>query len=281
MDDQDHPHAFFWMVDPNNSAQCNLAHAWFDGTSWQQDSLSGGPSNLDTGADFSAALDHSGTPQILIYKPISSIPMNVDTVHFIHKVAGAWSDDSLASLGISGSYLRNFALCLDPSGSPHFLLQVNDYSVQNLHVVHQDSQGIWTDSHLNSIPSSDISGHWKDRDNAIIFYESAPLGFWVTQEASGVWQSPAQISSDTEVAESIGSAHSADGSRIVAYRMTILGLKLYSQDGLGVWHETLIDTSDLTGQNIYISMIRIGVDGANKVHVLVQSSAGAYMDYHE
>lgn len=272
VDNQDHPHAFFQVPDPDDSSLLNLTHAWFDGISWQQDRLGGAAADA---SNFSAALDNSGTPEILFDERTLSRNMSTDTVHFIHEVAGTWSDESLASLGISNSYLNSFSLSLDPYGAPHFLLRVNNNSLQNVHVIQQNGHGGWTDSSLSMSVTSDISGHWKDANNATIFYESSPLGFWAAQEISGVWQSPVQISSDTYYAESIGSAHSADGSRVVAFRNTALGLKIYSQDGLGAWHETLIPNAS----GYYL--IRIGVDGANKVHVLVEPSKGVYIDYHE
>lgn len=267
LDAQSLPHTVY---QDQSSTSASLAHAWFEGTAWKTEAVLPLPANYGSLAS-GFCLDRTGTPHIL---QDTGTGANIASLVYLHKVAGAWVQESLEPAGSWDPFSGTPRLFLDPSDVPHVLIP----TWLNTREFSRGADGTWSSQTLtNTAPFGGgyyfEDGVWADKDTAWAFYQvlDATLlndAFWVVQKVNGIWQPPVLLKTFTHLGTARASvALSPDGSRVAAVCYTNLGLSLFTRTSQG-WAESLLP---ITAMNY--PYVKAGFDGANRLHIVVKPSA--------
>jgi len=275
VDAQGHPHLVYLMLNPQNSQEAILRHAWFDGSLWQTEDMGKTQLLYSSYGGYSYTLDGSGQPHALLEQAQNA--GSTSSLAYIHKVAGSWTQESLGGINPVVS-CSSYRLRLDRSNAPHVLVG----SWNTLYECTNDPQGNWTAAALPTgtvqlISNGINDGIWTDADNATLVYsnQSYDSGYGYAtnlmclRKVAGVWQLPLTIGSTDLGASSAQLEASPDGSRIAVLVNSGLGLKTYHLDEKG-WHETLV--TNLAGDYSYNTLFRLGFDSSNKAHILIKKT---------
>lgn len=277
------PHMVYATASTYGTAS-SLVHRWYDGTAWRSEILASATiPSTSANQGWTYRLDSTGTPHVILDHVTADQPYGGATasLSYVHKVNGAWVEESLASLTPSVYNVGSFHLSLDDSDSPHILL--GNWSTAIDYV--RTGPGAWSST---SIPAASISagwydyldGLWIDSNNGWIFYQSYSSGgsaLSVIQMKNGAWLSP-QVLEPQAFSDYMNAgrcALSPDRSRIAILASTTLGFKVYHQAVDG-WHTTLLAAPG----DAWMSTMRVGFDGNQKLHLLLSAGAG-YTDHHE
>jgi hypothetical protein len=280
-----HPHSCYLIPSTSSPSHSILRHLWHDGTAWQTENLwEGAVANSYGTPNLQFTLDSTGRPQVLM--SVGGYYCTVGTMQYVHYAGGAWKIDSLANAANASLTAAAFSLSLDAADQPHllFLLGANAVDVQ------PNGSGGWlagtlSSEPLSTYPSTSLQQVCTDAANGWLFYTTATSSYpylvslKARQKVAGIWQAPQTLTSaylsygDTPMRN----CSSADRSRTVVGFATPSGLKVYHLAG-GTWHETLVYSSSQSTM-----WYRMGLDGANKLHVLVPTPGGTvtYTDFHE
>ena len=281
-----HPHLVYLMLNPQNSQEAILRHAWFDGSLWQTEDM--GKTQLlyySYGVGYSYTLDGSGQPHALLEQ--SPYGGSTSNLAYIHKVASIWTQETLSGINPVVSY-SSYRLRLDGSNAPHVLLG----SWNTLYECTKDPQGSWVAAALPTgtvqLTSNGINdGIWTDAENATLVFSNqsydSSYGYVTNmmclRKAAGVWQSPVTMGSTDSGASSAQMEASSDRSRIAVLVNSGLGLKTYHMDEKG-WHETLV--TNLGGDYSYNTIFRLGFDSSSKAHILIKKTyPTSYTEFKE
>ncbi len=268
MDSQSRPHILY--EDGGTShAQNGLLHTWYDGVSWQTETVS----PVSTMKSYCFAMDRADRPCAL----------RSDLIYYT-KATGAWTIESLDPSNTYGSaYSALSGLALDTANAPHALLvdlagNVVEFS--------RRPEGGWDHSILSfQLPTSSSwlsDALWADASNATLLYwkftqgDSSSRELWAAQKVAGSWQPGVRLKSGFASSDLLSQPASAvispDGSRVAKVVVTLLGCHLFTLKD-GIWVESVLPLMDQGGAS---STINLGFDGANRLHVLVGT-----VDYHE
>lgn len=282
-----HPHSVYLIPSTTVPTQTVVRHLWHDGSAWQTEDLWEGaiPRSYSV-QSYHYTLDQAGRPQVLLNTSTSYYP-TVGGMRHLHYTGSAWVCDSLAGAANSTLSISAFSLSLDAADQPHLLFLIGFDAVEFL----PSGTGTWTSATLTTESVSAgstplVRGVWADADNGWLFYTTTPSGSYnkaslkVRQKLAGVWQAPQVLALDAAVysPDSVTRICTTPSrSRVLAGMATYSGLKVYHQ-AMGAWHETLVNTPSVS-----VSWVRLGLDGAGHLHVLVPASGGTvtYADYHE
>lgn len=277
------PHMVYAAPSTSGTAT-TLIHLWYDGTTWASETIATA-TIPDTSGDpgWTYRLDSTGTPQVLLDHVTTDQPYGGATasLSYLHKVNGAWVEESLAGLTPSVTNIGTFHLTLDASDTPHILL--GDWSSAIDYV--RTGPGTWSSTTIPATPIYSgwfdyLDSLWIDGNNGWIFYQNysgTGSSLSVIQMKNGVWLPPQALEPQGFI-DNVTSgrcALSPDGSRIAILVASSLGFKVYHQAADG-WHATLVAApgSELA------PMMRMGFDGSQKLHLLLSSGSG-YTDLHE
>lgn len=263
------PHLMFLLNDPLVSGQLDLTHDWFDGTTWNRETLATTTSYTN---DFSAVLDSTGMPQALLHYHVDGVG---DRPALIRKLNGTWTASTLSDLGVSSpGYSSTFSLSLDPSGKAHMLFDFTG----DLHEVGEDTSGSWSDTLLAaSSIQGPLEGNWAGT-SAEVLARDVDGAFVSFAKSGGAWSGPTTVAQGTYDPNPMWTGHSSDGTRFAMVVGSQLGIKVYHVDPQGAWHQTLIRVPP----DLYPVPIRLGFDANGKLHVLITSSInGGATDFHE
>lgn len=277
-----HPHTLFQIQDPSDTSHSILVHEWFDGSSWQTETLAGNLPHSWIGIDWTLAPD--GSPQALIKPDLNDSPASLV---WVRKVAGQWQATALA--GMTAFFVNDggFRIDVDPSGVTRVLLANHSGT---MYVCAQDAQGLWTPELLPSlpVPSINLNGTlmftWRDQDNCVVVVSAtnqAPspnMGYLlVIEKVAGVWQTPSVME---RLSYSVGfnllfaQALSSDRSRIAFAGASELGLKAYEWKADG-WHQTLVAAPDA------LMHVGAGIDSTGHLRILLEQSGSTFKEFHE
>lgn len=275
------PHAVYATPVSGTSGVSALIHLWYDGTTWQSESIASATipgSSANQGWTY--RLDSTGTPRVILDHATTNDPngWTSASLSYVHKVSGAWVEEFLNVLTPAITNMGTFDLTLEDSDTPHVLVgygsSVIDYS--------RVSVGVWS----STIPAMNIAAWnsagslWTDGNNGWVFYVSNEItgqAINVVQMKNGVWLTPQTLDYQAPSGYT-GSARwaiSPDRSRVAILYASSAGFKTYHQTATG-WHQTLV--APPAANNVWT--MRIGFDGNQKIHVLL-SDGISYTDLHE
>jgi hypothetical protein len=264
-----HPHLVYLILNPQNSQDALLRHAWYDGTTWQNEDM--GHTQLvyaysNVGYDF--RLDSTGVPQALLDQgPYGGY---TTTMTYVHKVNGTWVQESMSDIS-PALYLSAYRLRLDGSDIPHVLINAST----SIYECTRNAQGQWSASIIaasSSTATGFLDGFWSDVDNAVVMYSifgsypSYGSDIMAAKKVAGVWQLPLVIEHSDSTSLNIQVAQSPDHARVAMVWIDSFGFKALHLDGTG-WHPTLLSNPTSS----YAQMYRVGFDGSNKVHILFKN----------
>ena len=283
VDRQGWPHAVYATPAVNGTAS-SLVHLWYDGTAWKSETMASAniPSS-SANQGWTCRLDSTGTPQVLLDHVTAIQPYGGATasLSYLHKVNGAWVEESLAGLTPSVNNIGTFHLSLDDSDTPHILLgnwlSAIDYV--------RTGPGAWTSTTVPAVSVyagwyDYLDGLWIDGNNGWIFYQNysgSGNALNVLQMKNGAWLPPQVLEprAFNNYTNAGRCALSPDRSRIAILAATTLGFKVYHQAADG-WHETLVAAPGAG----WMSTMRLGFDANQKAHILLSAGNG-YSDSHE
>jgi hypothetical protein len=283
VDRQGWPHAVYATA-VSYGASTSLVHLWYDGTLWKSETMASAvvPST-SANMGWTYRLDSAGNPHLLLDHVTANQPYGGATasLSYVHKVNGAWVEESLAGLSPVVFNIGTFHLTLDDSDIPHVLLgnwsSVIDYV--------RTGPGAWTSTTIPTVSAAAgwydfVDSLWIDGNNGWVFYHSY-AGFGdalnVVQMKNGTWL-PSQALEPKALSNSANSgrcAFSPDRSRVAILAPTSLGFKVFHQAADG-WQETLV--ADPSAGWAWV--MRLGFDANQKAHILLSAGNG-YTDSHE
>ncbi|MCC6513727.1 MAG: hypothetical protein IT187_06915 [Geothrix sp.] len=278
-DAQGHPHVIYVATNPLDIQHPALLHLWFDGSAWMTEKMMEG--RIATGYrtnGFAATLDSAGMPHAIVGEENAT---GTYSCSYWRKVGAAWTAEPISipdlNLGLNGVV----AFGLDQLDNPHFVIDKTEYT--------RDAQGNWTSNLVAPIGSYNDNhwvedAQWVDGNNAVVLFSGfgSTLDQWeagVVEKVAGIWQPVRVLARDVRVygePSALYMGSSPDRTRVAILHNTLVGLRVYHRDGAG-WHKTLL----CPGENSY-QWLRLGFDGANRIHVLKKPIAGTgYLEYKE
>lgn len=282
MDASGWPHAVYLVRDIGNPENKRLTHIWSDAAGWHTEVI--GQTNhvaTDVNHGFIFDLDATGTPHVLLDHSDASHPYGTATatLSYVHKVAGSWVSDSLASLHPEVFNIGTYHIRLDKNNKPHVLIGNSSSIIEYV----PDGQAGWNSDVLPTGPVDAGSNGWMDGlfidgESGTVFFQRGGGGVGALQKVGGVWQPSVLLGYGMAVDLSMCTqvAMSSDRTRTVVFMNSYVGLKLFEWNG-SIWKETLLAPP----ADALSAWIRFGFDGANKAHSLVKTDQPGYIEYHE